>query len=367
MGESSKMATTQRKGRSRTPLSGFSFYFDLNGKHVDELGARIEALGGVVDHFLSNNVSYFIREKEPNRQLTRKSSRLMGDHAQTRASMILKKVYTPTKGGEQSITPTLDRAKRLGISIHTVEKLSAWLKDIESQYPRSEAKQKLNVKPAGKTSENNVRKLRPRFFKVEDKRRQFQPFYKESASFPVFSFDQISSGSAFREPIVTRQLKMIQKSCRLSVTTNQNLKTALASTNYTKLDKLIQNADNFKDFMNRLHNGNNKLVSMQHTARKSQKTKSQMDSVAKSTNDISKKRKRTTSSGSSSRSSSTLIKRRKDDVHTTPRRSSRIKKRDGSSKKKKKTVTFYYGTWHRSMKRKTRSSEIIIYDYIKFS
>merc|ERR1712224_588339 len=87
---------------------------------------------------------------------------------------------------------------------------------------------------------------------------------------------------------------------------NQNLKTALASTNYTKLDKLIQNADNFKDFMNRLHNGNNKLVSMQHTARKSQKTKPQMDSVAKSTNDISKKRKRTTSSGSSSRSSSTL-------------------------------------------------------------
>ena len=268
------------KGRLRPslqPLNGYSFYFDTNGKDVETLERKITLLGGSVENFLSHEVSYFIRTNESNKQPVRRSNRLLGDYVETRASKMLRKVYSSTN--EQVITSTLDRAKKLGLSIHTADKVSKWIKEIEAQQQK--------IIPQKKEKEKaNGRKLQAPFFKVEDKKRRYQPLYKE-----LTSFSRVQFGSNLSDPPIKQNRTQYENTHQQNTRSQtRNLRTALASSNskngfcelceisfthrgrhiksykhrgnvtsehFNKLDDLIRNGESFSDFMENI-NGNNK-------------------------------------------------------------------------------------------------------------
>lgn len=263
--------------RRRPPLKGFSFYFDLNGKDVSDVEKTITSLGGSVDNFLSNRVSYFIRDRVPNKQLNRKSSRLMCNHVQTRGSKILKKVYESSPG-PTDITP-LDKAKRLGISIHTFDKVTKWVAEIKTQYPEYFiVQEKSDVKVCKSLK---IQQLKAPFLKAEDRKGGYQPLYKEFTSFPTFVFGGGPSESPFctSRPVLRKRERPSNTLC---VSLSRNIQKAMCSSNskkgfcelcecyfahrgehikskkhrsnvipenFKKLDELIKNGDTFSGFL----------------------------------------------------------------------------------------------------------------------
>lgn len=268
------------------PLRGFSFFFDANGKDVKILEQKITALGGKVDNFLSNNVNYFIRcnsvgKRQPS---PRRSPRLTrgGRDTMSRANKMLERAHAVAKEGGTASLSALQRAKKLGLSVHTVDKLAKWLNEfVEAKTSHNREKSVTSGKREvhdTNVSSNGERKLRGPFMKVSDKKKKYQPLYKELTEAPSVSFDGQTPDSPFERVTrsqnvraqvppsraVTRQGAAASKRgyCELCSATFENkerhMKSAkhrnnITSKNFNTLDKLITDGGSFTDFITNIN------------------------------------------------------------------------------------------------------------------
>uniref|UniRef100_A0A674JLS0 DBF4B-CDC7 kinase regulatory subunit n=1 Tax=Terrapene triunguis TaxID=2587831 RepID=A0A674JLS0_9SAUR len=224
------------------PFLGKSFYLDLpNNKNVEFLVATIKQLGGVIESFLSKEISYVISSSKeakldsgPRRQTEKRSSAASGDaKAKTLPSAVPKGSHAGphhkpadsaliSRGKEllqkamrnqdsSSGSSILANARSWGVRILHVDEMMAYVQQLL-----------FRVSGARKQSEKmmvkcfsvgpgvlKVGKLKPPFLKIEDRSRKFRPFYHQFKSFPDLNFLAPNRSSPF-EP-----LKTPSSSCRV--------------------------------------------------------------------------------------------------------------------------------------------------------
>uniref|UniRef100_A0A8C3SU91 DBF4-type domain-containing protein n=2 Tax=Chelydra serpentina TaxID=8475 RepID=A0A8C3SU91_CHESE len=223
------------------PFLGKSFYLDLpNNKNMEFLVATIKQLGGVIESFLSKEVSYVVSSSKeakldsgPQRQTEKRSSTASGDaKAKTLPSAVPKGSHAGhhhkpadsaliSRGKEllqkamrnqdsSSSSSILANARSWGVRILRVDEMMAYVQQLL-----------FRVSGARKQSEKMVKcfsmgqgvlkvgKLKPPFLKIEDQSRKFQPFHHQFKSFPDLNFLAPNRSSPF-EP-----LKTPSSSCRV--------------------------------------------------------------------------------------------------------------------------------------------------------
>nr|XP_023969928.1 protein DBF4 homolog B isoform X2 [Chrysemys picta bellii] len=224
------------------PFLGKSFYLDLpNNKNVEFLVVTIKQLGGVIESFLSKEISYVVSSSKeakldsgPRRQTEKRSSAASGDaKAKTLPSAVPKGSHAGphhkpadsaliSRGKEllqkamrnqdtSSGSSILANARSWGVRILHVDEMMAYVQQLL-----------FRVSGARKQSEKmmvkcfsvgpgvlKVGKLKPPFLKIEDRSRKFRPFYHQFKSFPDLNFLAPNRSSPF-EP-----LKTPSSSCRV--------------------------------------------------------------------------------------------------------------------------------------------------------
>ena len=212
------------------PLQGYSFYIDVEDDEdgcnlVEILSGKIASLGGNVRKGLSQNVLYFITARnQKSRVKIRRSGRFLKQN-ETRAKTkgrnipILKK----TDSRDSPIISTIDRAKKLGLNIFTVDKVNKWLTEIERRRHASPTKSEKG-KDGGENldnsifhtsmdkddalhslsrvrliSRNNDEELSPPYIKVEDKQKIFEPQFLELSVFPTISWNSSAPRCPFQK------------------------------------------------------------------------------------------------------------------------------------------------------------------------
>ncbi|XP_067412328.1 protein DBF4 homolog B isoform X2 [Emydura macquarii macquarii] len=225
------------------PFLGKSFYLDLpNNKNVQFLGVTIKQLGGVIESFLSKEVSYVVSSSKeaklgsgPGRQTEKRTSTASGDakaktlpaavpkgsHAGlphkpadsaliSRGKELLQKAIRNQDSSSGSI---LANARSWGVRILNVDEMMAYVQQLL-----------LSMSGARKLSEmttvkcfsagpgvHKVGKLKPPFLKIEDQSRRFRPFHHQFKSFPDLNFLTPNGSSPFEPP------KSPSSSCRVRV------------------------------------------------------------------------------------------------------------------------------------------------------
>ena len=211
------------------PLHGYSFYIDAEdgrdgGEAVEILLGKISSLGGNVKHILSHRILYFITTRKSNERLQiRRSTRFIKQN-ETRAQKKLCSV--PVSKKEEALMSTVDRARKLGLNIFTIEKVTKWLKEIERRKvrvsPNRTTSKKRNVgqpqlslnKDEDKDitlqslqsmprfkhlHEDNDEELQVPFIKFEDKKKIYEPQYLELNSFPSICYESSTPRSPFQK------------------------------------------------------------------------------------------------------------------------------------------------------------------------
>ncbi|XP_065434060.1 protein DBF4 homolog B isoform X13 [Chrysemys picta bellii] len=177
------------------PFLGKSFYLDLpNNKNVEFLVVTIKQLGGVIESFLSKEISYVVSSSKeakldsgPRRQTEKRSSAASGDaKAKTLPSAVPKGSHAGPHH-KPADSALISRGKEL------LQKAM-----------RNQVKC-FSVGPGVL----KVGKLKPPFLKIEDRSRKFRPFYHQFKSFPDLNFLAPNRSSPF-EP-----LKTPSSSCRV--------------------------------------------------------------------------------------------------------------------------------------------------------
>lgn len=224
------------------PLHGYSFYIDVGddedgeGDNVDVLVGKIMSLGGSVRKSLSRNVLYFITAgQQKHSAKIRRSNRFMKQN-ETRAKTKLqhkdkqKQYRDRSRAKEEPVISKIDRAKRLGLNIFKIDKVTKWLTEIErrrhSLSPKrmkyADGNESINksidqtLSSTGMdvddpfetltslakfkfTNRHNMEELRPPFIKVEDRTKAFEPQYLELNAFPTICFDTKMPRSPFKK------------------------------------------------------------------------------------------------------------------------------------------------------------------------
>ncbi|XP_015428003.1 PREDICTED: protein DBF4 homolog B, partial [Myotis davidii] len=203
--------------RRQQPFSGKSFYLDLPaGKTLQFLTEAIQQLGGVIEGFLSKEVSYIVSSRreakaessgtshrgcsssspsevrvetpamaDPKGSHTRPSQKPVDLVPMSRGKELLQKAIrnqgSSSGGGSGSPSSLLTNARSWGVKILHVDEMMMRVQQLSLDA--------LCVKKQGpKKPEFPVARLKAPFLKIEDESRKFRPFHHQFKSFPEISF-----------------------------------------------------------------------------------------------------------------------------------------------------------------------------------
>ncbi|XP_053218422.1 protein DBF4 homolog B [Podarcis raffonei] len=214
-----KREEAARSARSR-PLVGKSFYLDLpRGKNLEFLAESVKQLGGVVESFLSKEVTCVVsssQEARRERWMEKQSSSALKD-AQTvsRPSAELqrgpshkpidtnlisrgKKLLHKAIRGQDSTcgNSILATSRSWGVQIIHIDEMLSYIRLLSKKHP-STAKVKL---VASGFQPSEVVRLKAPFLKIEDESRQLRPFFQQFKNFPQLYFRPLRRHSPFQPP-----------------------------------------------------------------------------------------------------------------------------------------------------------------------
>ncbi|XP_077603895.1 protein DBF4 homolog B isoform X2 [Crocuta crocuta] len=223
----------------RQPFSGKSFYLDLPaGKSLQFLTGAIQQLGGVIEGFLSKEVSYIVSSR---REVKAESSGTghrgcpspSKVKVQTRSTVhpkcshpgppqkptdsvplsrgkeLLQKAIRNHQGsggggGAGSSGSLLTSARSWGVRILHVDEMMMHVQQLCLDALRVK-KQGPKKKPEGtcpaESRTRKVARLKAPFLKIEDESRKFRPFHHQFKSFPEISFLGPKDASPFEAPM----------------------------------------------------------------------------------------------------------------------------------------------------------------------
>nr|XP_012420277.1 PREDICTED: protein DBF4 homolog B [Odobenus rosmarus divergens] len=209
----------------RQPFSGKSFYLDLPaGKSLQFLTGAIQQFGGVIEGFLSKEVSYIVSSRReakaesrgtsprgcpspsevrgqtpsvahPKGGHTRPSQKPADSVPRSRGKELLQKAIrnqeSGSRGGGGRSSSLLTSARAWGVRILHVDEMLMHVQQL-SLDALCVKKQGPKKKPEGtcpaESRTRKVARLKAPFLKIEDESRKFRPFHHQFKSFPEVSF-----------------------------------------------------------------------------------------------------------------------------------------------------------------------------------
>ncbi|XP_055254726.1 protein DBF4 homolog B, partial [Moschus berezovskii] len=221
----------------RQPFSGKSFYLDLPaGKNLQFLTGAIQQLGGVIEGFLSKEVSYIVSSRReakaessrtshrgcpspsevtvdtppmanPKGSRARPAQKAMDPVPLSRGKELLQKAIrnqgSSSGGGSGHSSSLLSNARSWGVQILHVDEMLIRVQQLSLDAPHVK-KQGLKKSEGTCPAESRTRKvarLKAPFLKVEDDSRKFRPFHLQFKSFPEISFLGPKAASPFEAPM----------------------------------------------------------------------------------------------------------------------------------------------------------------------
>ncbi|XP_008692129.2 protein DBF4 homolog B [Ursus maritimus] len=209
----------------RQPFSGKSFYLDLPaGKSLQFLTGAIQQLGGVIEGFLSKEVSYIVSSRReakaessgtsprgcpsPSevRGQTPSMALLKGGHTRpsqkpadavptSRGKELLQKAIRNQEsgrgGGGGSSSSLLTSARSWGVRILHVDEMLMHVQQLSLDAlcgKKHGPKKKAEGTCPAESRTRKVARLKAPFLKIEDESRKFRPFHHQFKSFPEISF-----------------------------------------------------------------------------------------------------------------------------------------------------------------------------------
>lgn len=182
-----------------SPLEGKSFFLHVHspGK-ARELERKLKEFGGVVEKFLSKELTCVITDQPTTTQRSASGKKGSGSLATdltntrgpSRAQAILQKSVRQKKQPAKS-TDVFDNAKKWGIQVKPVEQVLKWINTQKKQQDINQSK-------------GRVCSLKGAFLKVEDHSRRYKPLVKELRVWPQLNLDAPPGFSPFDEPVSMR-------------------------------------------------------------------------------------------------------------------------------------------------------------------
>ncbi|KAM7066978.1 protein DBF4 homolog B isoform 2-T3 [Molossus nigricans] len=233
----------------RQPFSGKSFYLDLPaGKNLQFLTEAIQQLGGVIEGFLSKEVSCIVSSRrEAKTESSRTSHRSCsspsevrveapsmadpkGSHTRplqkpvdlvpmSRGKELLQKAIrnqgSSSGGGSGSSSSLLTNARSWGVRILHVDDMMVHVQQLslDALCAKKQGPKKAEGTCPAESRTRKVARLKAPFLKIEDESRKFRPCHHQFKSFPEISFLGPKDASPFEAPTTpgslhrTRQLK----------------------------------------------------------------------------------------------------------------------------------------------------------------
>ncbi|XP_072795303.1 protein DBF4 homolog B [Vicugna pacos] len=212
----------------RQPFSGKSFYLDLPaGKNLQFLTGAIQQLGGVIEGFLSKEVSYIVSSRReakaessgtshrgcPSPSKIRVETLPMahpkGSHprpAQKPADSVPlsrgKELLQAAIRNQESSSSLLSNARSWGVRILHVDEMVMHVQhlSLDALCVKKQGPEKPEGKCPTESRTRKVARLKAPFLKVEDESRKFRPFHHQFKSFPEISFLGPKDTSPFEAP-----------------------------------------------------------------------------------------------------------------------------------------------------------------------
>ncbi|XP_037665918.1 protein DBF4 homolog B isoform X2 [Choloepus didactylus] len=224
-------------GSGRQPFSGKSFYLDLPaGKNLQLLTGAIQQLGGVIEGFLSKEVSYIVSSRReakaeitgtshrgcpspsevrvdtpclanPKGSCSRPSQKPVDLVPMSRGKELLQKAIknqgSSSGGGSGGSSSLLSNARSWGVRILHVDEMMMHVQQLSLGaliVKKQESKKPEGTRPATESRTRKVARLKAPFLKIEDESRKFRPFHHQFKSFPEISFLGPKDASPFETP-----------------------------------------------------------------------------------------------------------------------------------------------------------------------
>ncbi|XP_040845141.1 protein DBF4 homolog B [Ochotona curzoniae] len=221
----------------RQPFSGKSFYLDLPaGKTLQFLTEAIQQLGGVIESFLSKEVSYIVSSRREAKAESSGSSLKVclspgevgveippsvdarGSHSRpaqvptdsvpmSRGKELLQKAIrnqgSSSGGGSGSSSSLLNNARFWGVRVLHVDDMMVHVQQLSLgslSVKKQEPSKPEGTRPAAETRTRKVARLKAPFLKIEDVSRKFRPCHHQFKSFPEISFLGPKDASPFEAP-----------------------------------------------------------------------------------------------------------------------------------------------------------------------
>ncbi|XP_063512825.1 protein DBF4 homolog B isoform X7 [Pongo pygmaeus] len=212
-------------GAGKHPFSGKSFYLDLPaGKNLQFLTGAIQQLGGVIEGFLSKEVSYIVSSRrevkaessgtrhrgcpspsevrvetsamvDPKGSHPRPSQKPIDSVPLSRGKELLQKAIrnqgSISGGGSGGSSSLLTNARSWGVRILHVDEMMMHVQQLSLPslcVKKQEPKKPEGTCPAAESRTRKVARLKAPFLKIEDESRKFRPFHHQFKSFPEISF-----------------------------------------------------------------------------------------------------------------------------------------------------------------------------------
>ncbi|XP_014644876.1 PREDICTED: protein DBF4 homolog B [Ceratotherium simum simum] len=245
----------------RQPFSGKSFYLDLPaGKNLQFLTGAIPQLGGVIEGFLSKEVSYIVSSRreakaessgtshrgcpsptevrvetlslaDPKSGHSRPSQKPVDSVPMSRGKELLQKAIrnqgSSSGGGSGSSSSLLTNARSWGVRILHVDEMMVHVQQLslDALCVKKEGPKKPEGTRPAESRTRKVGRLKAPFLKIEDESRKFRPFHRQFKSFPEISFLGPKDASPFEAPTTlgsshhTREPKDLEPSPRSAART----------------------------------------------------------------------------------------------------------------------------------------------------
>ncbi|XP_063455058.1 protein DBF4 homolog B isoform X6 [Pan paniscus] len=226
-------------GARKHPFSGKSFYLDLPaGKNLQFLTGAIQQLGGVIEGFLSKEVSYIVSSRRevkaessgkshrgcpsPSPSEVRVETSAMvdpkGSHPRpsrkpvdlvplSRGKELLQKAIrnqgSISGGGSGGSSSLLTNARSWGVRILHVDEMMMHVQQLSLAslcVKKQQPKKPEGTCPAAESRTRKVARLKAPFLKIEDESRKFRPLHHQFKSFPEISFLGPKDASPFEAP-----------------------------------------------------------------------------------------------------------------------------------------------------------------------
>ncbi|XP_016057566.1 PREDICTED: protein DBF4 homolog B [Miniopterus natalensis] len=236
LGVSSCLGKCQKSSpdaRRRQPFSGKSFYLDLPaGRNLQFLTGAIQQLGGVIEGFLSKEVSYIVSSRreakaessgtshrscssevrmetpstaDPKGSHTRPSQKPVDLVPMSRGKELLQKAIRnqgSSGGGGGSGGSLLTNARSWGVRILHVDEMMMHVQQLslDALCVKKQGPKKPEGTCPAESRTRKVARLKAPFLKIEDESRKFRPFHHQFKSFPEISFLGPKDASPFEAP-----------------------------------------------------------------------------------------------------------------------------------------------------------------------